>query len=293
MTYYSVLSYKSALRSFKNHLDCLGISEPTLIDKNAIRDYIRVLREGRKLSTSTIENHFSCISAFMDYLVYEEVIDVNLALAVRKRYLRTYKGETHGDSHTRKQITTEQLKDLVESILIVRDKAVVLLLAKTGIRRGELATIDIDEIDLVGMRMKLKPKAKRSNRLLFFDEECCRVLQDWLTVRERYASKDCKALFVTSGGGRLNPNRIYELVVKHATLAGLYNPNSDRLEDHFTPHCLRHWFTTYLRRSGMPREHLEELRGDARIGAMDIYYHIDEEDLRKSYLAHIPKLGLK
>jgi integrase/recombinase XerD len=45
-------------------------------------------------------------------------------------------------------------------------------------------------------------------------------------------------------------------------------------------------------RSGMPREHVQELRGDVRSEAVDIYYHIDPEELRKSYLAHIPKLGI-
>jgi len=251
------------------------------------------LREDRKSATSTVENHLSCISSFLDFLVYEEVIESNLALAVRKRYLRRYKAEASGGSHTRKLITTEQLKDLVVSILNVRDKAVVLLLAKTGIRRGELVTIDLEDVDLVGMKVTLKEKAKRSNRVVFFDEECGRVLQDWLTVRDRYAAIGCKAFFVTTGGGKLNRNGIYELVTRHATRVGLHNPESKRLEDHFTPHCLRHWFTTSLRRSGMPREHVQELRGDVRMDAMDIYYHIDEEDLRKSYLAHIPRLGLE
>jgi len=35
-----------------------------------------------------------------------------------------------------------------------------------------------------------------------------------------------------------------------------------------------------------------ELRGDVRSDAVDIYYHIDPEELRRSYLAHIPKLGI-
>ena len=91
MTHYSVLSYASALRSFKHHLDARGISDVAQIDKDAVRDYIRVLREDRKLATSTVENHLSCISSFLDFLVYEEVIESNLALAVRKRYLRRYK----------------------------------------------------------------------------------------------------------------------------------------------------------------------------------------------------------
>jgi len=64
------------------------------------------------------------------------------------------------------------------------------------------------------------------------------------------------------------------------------------MEDRFMTHCFRHWFTTHLLRAGMPREYVKELRGDARNEAIDIYHHIDREDLRKSYLACIPELGI-
>lgn len=42
----------------------------------------------------------------------------------------------------------------------------------------------------------------------------------------------------------------------------------------------------------MPREFIQELRGDVRREAIDIYDHIDREELWKSYLAHIPQLGI-
>jgi integrase/recombinase XerD len=42
----------------------------------------------------------------------------------------------------------------------------------------------------------------------------------------------------------------------------------------------------------MPREYVRELRGDARNEAIDIYHHIDREELRKSYPACIPQLGI-
>ena len=292
MTHYSIHSYASALRSFKRHLDDLDITEVARIDKNAIRDYIRLLREERRLSISTIENHLSCISAFLDYLVYEEIIDSNIALAVRKRYVRRYKAETPNDAQSRKLVTTDQLKMLVNSILDVRDKAVVVLLAKTGIRRSELVSIDIADIDLAERKIVLKPKAKRSNRVVFYDEECGEVLDDWLAVRKRYCRKGQDALFITSSGGRLDRNGVYSAVTSHATRVGLHNPSSKRLEDHFTPHCLRHWFTTALRRSGMPREMVQELRGDIRSEAIDIYYHIDEEQLKRVYLNHMPRFGV-
>jgi len=38
----------------------------------------------------------------------------------------------------------------------------------------------------------------------------------------------------------------------------------------------------------MPREFIQELRGDVRREAIDIYDHIDKEELRKSYLAYLP-----
>jgi len=66
------------------------------------------------------------------------------------------------------------------------------------------------------------------------------------------------------------------------------------IEDYFTPHCCRHWFTTHLRNGGegMPREYIQELRGDAHKDAMDIYNHVDHEKLRKSYMSFIPQLGI-
>ncbi|MEM2835724.1 MAG: hypothetical protein QXU68_01095, partial [Candidatus Bathyarchaeia archaeon] len=37
------------------------------------------------------------------------------------------------------------------------------------------------------------------------------------------------------------------------------NPDSPRLEDHFGPHCFRHWFTAWLLRNRMPREYVKEI----------------------------------
>ena len=75
-------------------------------------------------------------------------------------------------------------------------------------------------------------------------------------------------------------------------MVGLHNPDSKRLEDRFSPHYFRHWFTTWLLRNNMKREYVQELRGDSRGDAIDIYNHIDHRDLRIQYLSCIPKLGV-
>ena len=186
------------------------------------------------------------------------------------------------------------MANFINSIADTRDKAIALLLAKTGIRRGELISIDLDDIDWNDMSIMLKPKAKRSNRVVFFDDETAYILTKWIKKRQHIAKPDCNALFISyQTGKRLDRSGVYNSFIYWATRVSLHNPKSNKIEDHFTPHNCRHWFTTWLMRNGMPREYVKELRGDARREAIDIYYHIDREELKKSYLACIPKLGVE
>jgi len=217
-------------------------------------------------------------------------VSTNPVLPVRKRYIRRYKNAD--PPAVRKLISVEEMSMLINSTLSVRDKAIITLLAKTGIRRGELLSIDLEDIDWQEQSITLKPKAKRTNRVVFFDNECARILKRWLSLRSRMEPKT-NTLFINSSGNRIDRNTVYDLVARNAERVGLHKPDSERVEDHFGPHCCRHWFTTWLIRNGMPREYVKELRGDARNEAIDIYHHIDREDLRKTYLACIPQLGLE
>ena len=291
MSHGSILSYASGIRIFMSFLRQNG-KDVYEVDKNVLKSYIDYLQNVRKVGYKTIEYHFTSIAAFYDWLVFEEDLPINPVLLVRKRYLRRYKGGEGLQAGSRKIISASKMAELVNSILPIRDRALVLLLAKTGVRRGEMVRVDVGDVDMEQMSIKLKPTAKRTNRLVFFDEEMRNILLGWLSMRRQYARADSPALFITSSGGRLNKNHVYDIVTMHAERIGLHNSKSDKLEDHFTPHCFRHWFTSQLRRNEMPREHIQELRGDTRSDAIDIYTHIDPEDLRKSYLAHMPKLGV-
>lgn len=111
-------------------------------------------------------------------------------------------------------------------------------------------------------------------------------------MREKLSPK-IRALFVSYQSlNRLDRNGCYEAVVKYARKLGFHDPDSPRLEDHFGSHCFRHFFTTWMLRNDMPREYVKELRGDRRRETVDIYHHIDREELRRSYLACVPKLGM-
>lgn len=292
LTYHTVRCYRGQIRIFRDFLNEHNRHFYD-VDKDILKEFIRYLRNQREVSQKRIENYFSSLSSFYDFLTYEDIVDKNMVLQVRKRYLRRYKKDNNGGSH-RKLVSVDEMANFINLISDIRDKAVALVLAKTGIRRGELISIDVNDIDWQEMSIRLKPKAKRSNLTVFFDNETAYILRKWLSKRESVVKDDCKALFASyQYGTRLKRSGVYHPFISWAERAGLHDPDSDRLEDHFTPHCCRHWFTTHLRRAGMPREYIKELRGDARTEAMDIYHHIDREELKKSYQAHIPQLGVE
>jgi len=285
----AIRRYKTSVLIYNDFL-VQGGRSLTEADKDELRDFLRYLRQERKVKHKTIENYFSALSSLYEFLVFEGYVIKNPVLAVRKRYLRQYKSD-NGAASTRKLITVVEMKMLVDSVLDIRDKAIIALFAKTGIRRDELVTIDLEDINWLEQSITLKPKRKRSNRVVFFDDETGRILKRWIRLRERREPKT-NALFIGERGGRLERNGVYIAVTKHAERVGLHNPDSDKMEDHFSPHCCRHWFTTHMRKAGMKREFIQELRGDRRRDAIDIYDHIDKEELREAYLAHIPQLGI-
>jgi integrase/recombinase XerD len=187
----------------------------------------------------------------------------------------------------------EEMSLLINSVVDTRDKAIMAVLAKTGVRRGELIAMDVEDVNWPEQSITLKRNRfkKRSGRTVFFDDETGRLLRRWLSQRQRLGVKT-SALFVGEHGERLKRNGVYSMVAKHAYRVRLHDPKSRRPEDHLSPHCFRHWFTTHLRRAGMDREFIKALRGDRRREAIDIYDRIDRDELRRAYLAYVPQLGV-
>jgi len=251
--------------------------------------YLADLRD-RMLVLRSLQKGFSCLSVWFSYLEESDQVDKNPIPAIQKRYLHSYKDEIRH----RQLISVEEAAKMVRATIDTRDRTILILLFKTGIRRNELVTLDIGDINLQEQTLRLKPTAKRSNRDLFFDGETALALHRWLRQREeRHIKKSAgKALFIAKDGDRLGGDGVHKIVTRAAKRIGLHDPGSENLEDQFTPHCCRHFFTTHLRRAGMPREFIQELRGDKRKDAIDIYDHINQKELKESYLACIPQLGV-
>jgi integrase/recombinase XerD len=275
----TIQSYKSNLKYF--------LSRHSLeISPMVLKDFLLHIRDEKGYSPSTVENYFAALSSFFDFLEWEGV-QKNIVPQFRKRYLRYYKAQRHEE---RQLISLEQMKDLIDSAEWIGFKAMFIFFAKTGIRRQELIDLDLQDLYLSKGYAVLKPHAKRSNRIVFFDEECAQVLESWLSWRKTHKLRN-KALFLGVKGSRISRDAVYDATTQHARKLGFHNPEG-KLNEKFTPHCFRHFFTTWLRRAGCPRSIIQELRGDVRKEAIDIYDHITQTELKESYLKHIQRLNI-
>lgn len=279
LTTHTIETYASNVKAFRK-----AHNEPCKADMEVLKSFLGSLR-ARGLDGSTLKGYFAAICAFYEFLVFEGKLQGNPVPTFRKRYLRIklqYNGE-----NTRQPGTIEQMRELLRLAEDILARTMILFLAKTGLRRGELIAMDVYDLDLEIGYFRVKPKAKRSNRLGFLDGELIAALREYLDWREPRAKTE--ALWITPGGARISRNYVYNTITHYAGLTGLHNPHG-ALCKKYTPHCCRHFFTTELRRAGMPREFIQELRGDRRKDAVDIYDHIDPEELRAEYLRRVPKL---
>ena len=284
----TIRTNRSSIRTVGKFLESINLDYISL-DNEAQKQVLDYLINTRKVRFKTLNGYFTALSSFYEFLLYENHVPNNPVLSFRKRYLKRYKNIQQRS--TRKLITIEEMSMLINGTLEIRDRAIMIVLAKTGVRRGELISMDTDDVDWEHDRIKLKSKNKRSNLYVYFDNETAVIHRKWIKSRQHF-NRTTPALFIGKQGNRIGRNVLYNLVTKHATRLGLHNPDSNKLEDHFSPHCFRHWFTTNLRRNGMNREFIKELRGDSRGEAIDIYDHIDHKELRKAYLTAIPRLGI-
>ena len=283
----TTMDYVYRTRAYCAFLETRG-KNPLNTDRDDLRDFLAHLKT-KGLKFRTIDAIYTSLSAFYEFLIIEGLVEYNPVLPFRKYYLRRYKKDN--DSETRKLISVEDASKLVNSILDTRDRCILVLLFKTGMRVGELTSLDVDDIDLDKGQVTLKLKKKRTNRVLFLDNEAITVLERWLVARKNRKGGEGQALFLSKIGTRITKRTVENSIEKHAERLSLHKPGA-RLEDRFTPHCCRHWFVTHLLRAGMSRDFVKELRGDARGEAIDIYNHIDKKELQESYLAHVPQLGI-
>lgn len=160
----------------------------------------------------------------------------------------------------------------------LRDWAMAELLYATGIRVGELTGVDVDDLDLAELTVRVMGKGSKE-RVVPFGIPAMSALSAWLDAgRTACAPLDHHALFVGRRGARVDQRQVREVIHTLAAAAGVAD---------VAPHALRHTAATHLLQGGSDLRTVQEVLGHASLNTTQRYTHVTADRLRSAYqLAH-------
>jgi len=158
--------------------------------------------------------------------------------------------------------------------LAIRDRALFELAYSSGLRLSELASLDVDRIDLTTGEVRVWGKGAKE-RIVPVGAAAREAIAAWLVVREAMPRTDARALFVGRRGDRINGRAIQRRLALWAIKRGL--------PQHVHPHMLRHSFASHVLQSSGDLRAVQEMLGHASIASTQVYTHLDFQALAKVY----------
>lgn len=166
----------------------------------------------------------------------------------------------------------------------LRNLALVDLLFATGMRVGEVSSLNLADFVVAESVFRVRGKGGRDRLAFVVDERTVSIQREHIELRTRLASES-PALFLNASGGRLSTQGIANIIAQFRKDAGI--------ERHITPHMLRHTVATLLLRNGVDIRVVQEFLGHASIATTQRYTHVAKDHLIRVLREHHPSLGFK
>ena len=252
---YTLKNYPIHLRDFFEFTGGkYNVTSPTINNK-----YTTYLLEDRKFARKTINAKLSCLRSYYHFLYDQlEVIDRNIAEKINLLDLE--------EREEKKLITQEEVFKILDTIDDVRDRALLEILYATGIREGELCSLNIEHIDFNNFIVTIvKGKGKKGGRTRAVPVS--KSALKW--VKASLGARKAGPLFLNNRAERLGTRSVYNIVTKHFG---------------FPPHDLRHCFATHMIKKTGNMKAVSQMLGHSSIQMTEkIYTHMDAEDLKDIY----------
>ena len=291
---HTVRSYRSDLADLLRFADEAGATTSADIDLELLRGWLwRGSTAG--LAKSTLARRSATARALTSWLA--RTGDTPTDAAARLRAPRP-------DRHLPRVLTRDQMDALLAGLaaraatgdpLARRDLAMVELLYASALRVSELAGLDVRDVDLGRLTVRVLGKGAKE-RVVPFGVPAKNAVAGWLAVRDDVASGAAlrddaapsaarparpasPALFLGARGARVGTRAVYTMVAGLLEGAPGGGPAG--------PHALRHTAATHLLDGGADLRAVQEMLGHASLGTTQIYTHVSTERLKESYaMAH-------
>jgi integrase len=254
-------------------------------DRDYAADIIRMISKS-SLAPKTLTLR---TAAVLEFLAHH-----GIDLSARDRRRIRQKVPKGGAISKRGDLTPESIRSII-SHLEEHGRALVLVLASSGMRIGEVVKIRLQDIDLdaVPAAVHIRPEFSKSGaaRVCFISSEAAAEVRTWLDVRDKYL---CAASARASGcikSKRRDDPRVFPFSIGNAegmwsravAEAGLDERDERTNRLTLTPHSLRAWFSSQLG-LGCPQPIVEELIGHEGY-LTDAYRRYSRQQLAEHYLA--------
>ena len=277
---YTVRNYAGDIKGFLGFLAAQGTHSLDAVNHTTLRSYLGRLHE-QGVSRGSINRKASALRSFFKYLKQIKAIDseptATLSAPKMEKRLPTFL--THGEM--------AQLIDAPDASTVygIRDRAILELLYAAGLRVSEIVSLDLGDIDLGSRQVRVWGKGAKE-RVALMGAPAAEALGLYLSEgRARLQGTPNRAVFLNRFGDRLAARRVQHMVRRYARQAGL--------DLAVYPHIMRHTFATHMLDGGADLRVVQDLMGHSKLSTTQIYTHVTQSQIRRSYLAAHPRSSTK
>jgi site-specific recombinase XerD len=246
--------------SFIEDLGKTHIEEITSQDLEAFVEH----EQDRGLSMVSVKTRLCAIYAFLHFWHDKGV--VSSEPLVRKIRLRL-------PEPLPRAIDPDDVNRLLAVLDEVRDRAMILVLLRTGMRIGELLNTQVTDVNLSERKIAIYEAEKNGvGRVVYISKDAVCALRVWLGKRD----PNNVLLFYGQGRSSLTYNGARLMFLKYLKKAGLGHKG-------YTLHCLRHTFASEMLNAGMQLECLQPLLGHSNIEITRRYAKLTDRTREEEY----------
>ena len=238
---------------------------------NDIYEFMNYTRTERSNSNTTRARKSSSLRRFFDYLTE----NVHLLETNPTRNLSTPKTP----KTLPKYLSLEQSLELLRAANgenAQRDYCMIVLLLNCGLRRAELAGINLRDI-LDDNTLRVRGKGSKE-RMIYLNDACTNAIREYLKVRPKDGVIDREALFLSHNKRRISLQGVHYIIKGYLKQIGL--------ED-LSTHKLRHTAATLMyQQGGVDIRVLKDILGHENLGTTEIYTHVSGKQIRAAAQAN-------
>jgi len=226
--------------------------------------------QDRGIKITTIRTRLVSVQAFLRYLLEEGIVSAELF----SRRIRLQLPE-----RLPRAMDPDDLRKLLSVIEDIRDRAMILVLLRTGLRIGELLNTKMADVHLQERRIEIYEGEKnRLGRVVYLSDDAVLALRRWL--KKRNPGEEYLIYTRTETMSYSTARTIFRRYLVQAGLA----------DKGYSLHTLRHTFATEFLNAGMRLECLQVLLGHRSIEETRRYARLTDKTREDEYFRAMSKI---